>query len=399
MDNVTVACVQPRLSILATHDDFEAYARRFLRQTKSAQLVIFPELTGLMLAPPLISGLKLGMIKRADQGRHPTAGFVSRGVGQVADATASALGGGLYGSLSRLLSKKADLLYDAYVEVFGGLAREYGRAIVAGSLYISDDESGTVRHRAYLFESDGEVIGFQDKLNLGPGERRLASPGSDLKVFDTRLGRLGLLIGHDILYPELARLLAVQGADLLVGIAACPGAGLANVVRSALALRVEENQLFSASSFMLGPNYLDPDSREDFYGRSSVLTPIRLSEKGDGVLVQTGTDRTEGVVSAVLEGEALEELRRTSRFRPRQEMNLGGLGPVLAKMYGEGQSIEEALSLRATPPEGPELPAEPFIPVDEAGEESDDLDLEAGGLVQSVPEALSLTGQVEANEE
>ena len=398
MEKVTVACVQPRLSILASHDEFETYARRFLRQTKSAQLVIFPELTGVMLAPPLISGFKLGFIKRADQGLQPSAGLVSRGVGQVADATASALGGGLYGSLSRLLAKKSDVLRDAYFKVFGGLAREYGRAILAGSLYLYDDESATVRHRAYLFESDGEVIGYQDKLNLAPGEKGLATPGTDLRVFDTRFGRLGLLLGRDILYPELARLLAIQGADLLVGIAACPGPGLGNVVRSALALRVEENQFFSASSFMLGPNYLDPDVREDFYGQSSVLTPIGLSEKGDGVLIQTGTNRTEGVVSAVLDGEALEELRQTSRFRPRQEMNLGGLGPVLAGMYGEGQSIEQALSHTATQLEGPEPEAEQFTSAGEAEETSDLSDPEAEDLAQSVPEALSLTGHTETND-
>ena len=58
MENVVVGCVQPRMSIFETHEEFENLLRRFLRQpqAKSARLVVFPELMGVMLAPPLISG-------------------------------------------------------------------------------------------------------------------------------------------------------------------------------------------------------------------------------------------------------------------------------------------------------------------------------------------------------
>ena len=105
MENVAVGCIQPRTRIFETHEEFDGLVRRFLRQpqAKSAQVLVFPELMGVMLAPPLISGLKLGFIKRADQGRQRGAGFFSRRVGRVADATAGALGGGLPGSLKRLL--------------------------------------------------------------------------------------------------------------------------------------------------------------------------------------------------------------------------------------------------------------------------------------------------------
>ncbi len=68
MDNLTVACVQHRMSITATRDEFESGVRRYLRQaqSKAAQITIFPEQTGTMLAPPLVSGFKLGFIKQAD---------------------------------------------------------------------------------------------------------------------------------------------------------------------------------------------------------------------------------------------------------------------------------------------------------------------------------------------
>jgi predicted amidohydrolase len=359
MENVTVACIQQRMSIYATREEFEAEARRFLRQAqaKAARLAIFPELAGVMLAPPLISGLKLGFIKRDDASKQPGAGFLSQRLGRVAGTTAGALGGGFRGSLTRLLRKKSDALRDLYCECLGGLAREFGMALLGGSLYLYDEETGTVRHRAYLFDVDGSVLGYQDKLNLAADEGELAVPGSDLAVFQMRYGRLGLLIGRDALYPELARLLTIQGADLLVGISASPGMAQASMIRSALALRAEENQVFAAASFLLGPNHLGRENREEFYGQSALMAPISLTAKGDGILVQAGTDRTEALIASELKMDGLYDLRATSRFRPRQEMNLGNMGPILAEIYQQGLSIEQAVQQRITGPA--EMPPEP----------------------------------------
>jgi predicted amidohydrolase len=395
MENLTVACIQQRMSILPTHEEFEVEARRFLRQAqaKAAQLTIFPELTGVMLAPPLISGFKLGFIRREDQGKQRGAGFLSRGLGKVSGTTAGALGGGFRGSLGRLLKKNSDALRDAYFDMFGRLAREFGTAIVAGSLYLYDEETQTVKNRAYLFDVDGEVLGYQDKFNLAPDEQELATPGAELAVFNTRRGRAGVLIGRDALYPELARLLAAKGADLLIGISASPGAAQASVIRSALALRAEENQVFAAGSFLLGPNHLGRESREEFFGQSALLAPISLTPRGDGILVQVGTDRTEGLIAAMLPMDELYSLRQTSRFRPRQQMHLGNLGPVLAEIYQQGLSIEQAIeqsTAGAAEPFPEPAPFEAVVPI-ELSEEVPEAEPEVS--YPSVPEAMSLTGE------
>jgi predicted amidohydrolase len=401
MIGITVACVQHRMSIPATREEFESEARRFLRQaqSKAAQLTIFPELSGVMLAPPLISNVKLGLIKRADQAKQPQAGFLSRRVGGVSAAAAGAMGGGFRGSVARLVQKRSGELQDFYFEVFGDLAREFGTAIVGGSLYLHDAETDTFRNRVYLFDADGTVVGSQDKLNLDPDEQDLVSPGTDLAVLATRFGRLGILIGRDVLYPELARLLAAQGADLIVGIAASPGTAQAQVIRSALALRAEENQVYSAASFLLGPNYLGRENREEYAGQSALMAPISLTKKGDGVLVQAGSNRTESLIATDLDLEALENLRQTSRFRPRQEMHLGNLGSVLAEMYQQGLTIEEAAEQHIA---GPVEPLEPvpdpfeFKPLELPTEPQED---EVVPPPPSVPEALALGTQPEDEEE
>ena len=223
-------------------------------------------------------------------------------MGSVSRAAAGALGGGFRGSLARLLRKNSQQLEDLYLDTFGSLAREYATAIAGASLYLADPETGTVRHRAYLFNPDGEVLGYQDKLNLAADEHDLASPGSDLAAIDTPFGRVGLLIGQDAMYPELARGLAIQGADLLIGIAASPGAAQGAVIRSALALRAEENQVFAAASFLLGPNLLGQGPEDSYFGQSALLAPISMTPKGDGVLIQAGTNRIEGFIAAELDG-------------------------------------------------------------------------------------------------
>jgi predicted amidohydrolase len=362
MDNVTVTCMQPRFSVLGSREEFEALARRFLRQaqTRSAQLSVFPELTGLLLASPLISHLKLGLAQRADRGRKPGAGFLARRLGRLAGTTASVLGGGVTGSLQTLLASNSDGLRDLYLETFRRLAREFGVALIAGSLYLYDTETRSVRNRAFLFDAAGEVIGWQDKLNLTPAEREWVAPGTDLVAFQVPFGRLGILIGWDALYPELARLLAVQRTDLLVGIAAVPGAAQSGVVRAALAMRAQENQLYTAASFLLGPSYFDGEAREDYAGQSALLAPIALTEKSDGILGQVGSPQAESVVSAALDMEALRGLRSTSDFQPRQQMNLGNLGGVLAEMYRRGLTVEQSIEqgIAGVPEVAPAAPAE-----------------------------------------
>jgi predicted amidohydrolase len=411
------------MSIPPTHDEFEATARRFMRQAqaKAAQLTVFPELTGVMLAPPLISGFKRSFIQRDDQGKHPTAGIFSRGMGRLAGTTGGAVGGGFRGSLERLLRKRSDELRDAYVEIFGRLAREYSTNIVAGSLYLYDEETESVKNRSYLFDVAGEVVGYQDKLNLTADEQGLASPGSTLNVLETRYGRLGIVLGLDALYPEVSRLLAMRGADILVGITASPGAAPAMALRSALATRAEENQVFVACSFLLGPNYLGRENREDLYGQSALLAPISLTRKGDGILLQAGTDRTETLIAGELPAAELYTLRESGRFRPRQQLWLGELGPVLADFYEQGLTIEQVIERDLAPaeemaveeeallepvedealfaPSEEEAQLEPiveeapaFAPVTLEPEEEDE-EPEPDAVYPSVAEVLSLTGE------
>src|SRR5690606_17818098 len=57
----------------------------------------------------------------------------------------------------------------------------------------------------------------QDKMHITTVERRYydCQPGDKLKVFDTPLGRIGIVVCYDVEFPELVRLLTMQGIDVL----------------------------------------------------------------------------------------------------------------------------------------------------------------------------------------
>jgi hypothetical protein len=133
-------------------------------------------------------------------------------------------------------------------------------------------------------------------------------------------------------------------------------------------MRAEENQVFSAISFLLGQNYLGRENQDEYFGQSAVFAPISLTQKGDGVLVQAGTDRTESLIATELDANALHDLWLSSGFRPRVKMNLGSLGPVLAEFYESGQTIEEVVEQSIRDTAEPDLGWEPLA-AEEAEEE------------------------------
>ncbi len=66
------------------------------------------------------------------------------------------------------------------------------------------------------------VLGHQRKVHLPPGERGVYSAGEGFAAFDTPVGRIGMLVCYDKVFPEAARALAVDGAEIIASLAAWP---------------------------------------------------------------------------------------------------------------------------------------------------------------------------------
>jgi predicted amidohydrolase len=98
-------------------------------------------------------------------------------------------------------------------EYFGALARQHDLYIVAG-LYEAAEH--LVYNVAVLIGPDGDVVGKYRKVTLPTSEVDSGvAPGHDYPVFDTRFGKVGMMVCYDGFFPEVARELTNRGAEVI----------------------------------------------------------------------------------------------------------------------------------------------------------------------------------------
>ena len=127
--------------------------------------------------------------------------------------TIEAFNGGLHPDDERYdFAEAGETIDSPLMERFALLAGRRKVHVVAG-LYTRRHEH--VYNSAVLFGPEGRIIGIFDKVHLPAGEDRTITPGDQFPVFDTDLGRIGMLVCYDLHYPEAARCLAMAGADVI----------------------------------------------------------------------------------------------------------------------------------------------------------------------------------------
>jgi predicted amidohydrolase len=327
MSSAIVAALQPQWKRFTSQAALRDYMIRFLRlaRDKKADIALFPELTGLLLTGPLAHDHQESLQR--------SGGILSRIFGRGAEAN-------LAEAMPTLVSEFGDELNSRYIEFFGALAAEYRMMIVAGTL-LTKDERGSLRSRAGVFDADGSLLGWQNKLHLDEDEQATIEPGDKLATFESAIGPVGVLIGHDLLFPELARALAYQGC---VGIL-CPTLARSRDSwqrqRLVASARAQENQIFVALSYMVGENEAYVGPRGPLVGRSSVLSPVELSSRGDSTLAEVGAEKVEGVVTGEWNAEALRNLWHSAEVRVR-EIGRGELfQDLLGADYQSGTTIAD----------------------------------------------------------
>jgi predicted amidohydrolase len=344
LDRVTLASVQQRTRLHSTIDEYRDDLRRFLRvaQGKHAQLVLFPELGGALVAPPLLRDFRSALLKRADRGRRPTAPLWARWSGALASRAAGWFGADLRENLRALLNAAAPQLWNSYSNLFSELAREFQVVIVGPSAYLPDPVDQRIRNLAAVFSPDGALLGHQAKVILHPEDEGLAEAGESWTPIVTPVGVLGLMLGGDVLYPEVGRLLAYQGAEALILLGACSTAVLYQKLRAGILARMQDNQLFAAASFLVGANDLSRD-RQPLLGKSAILAPQELTPRFSGILVEMGSQRSEGVLTAEWDYNALRKLWEQSDTPLRRQLPLAQAGQTLARLYERLKSLPRSL--------------------------------------------------------
>lgn len=168
-----------------------------------------------------------------------------------------------------------------YEELMTSLAVKYDINIVGGSQLTMEGDD--LYNTGYFFRRDGSME-IQHKLHITPAERKWwgITPGSRLNVFKTDRGKVAILICYDIEFPELARMAAQQGAQILfVPFASEERNGYLRVRHCAQA-RCIENHIYVAISGAVG-NLPFVENADVHYAQSGIFTPADFAFSRDGI--------------------------------------------------------------------------------------------------------------------
>ena len=155
-------------------------------------------------------------------------------------------------------------------------AKEFGLWLVAGSMPEQDGER--LYNTCFVFDSQGRQIARHRKMHLFDicvkgGQRFMESEtftaGDDVTVFDTPFGKLGLCICFDMRFPELSRLMTLQGAQAILAPAAFNMTTGPMHWELMFRQRAVDNQLFTVG---VAPAR-DTDGCYVSYGNSIVCSP------------------------------------------------------------------------------------------------------------------------------
>jgi predicted amidohydrolase/ribosomal protein S18 acetylase RimI-like enzyme len=194
-------------------------------------------------------------------------------------------------------------------ELFHRLAIKYNVNIIGGS-HPTKNREGAIVNISMVCLRDGSVH-TQPKIHPTPSERYWwnMSGGHKLSVIDTDCGPIGVLICYDVEFPELARHLTDQGANILfVPFCTDERQGYLRVRYSAQA-RAVENQCYVVMSGNVG-NLPRVHNMDIQYAQSCILTPCDFAFARDGIAAET-TPNVEQVIFSDLRLDSLYQARHS----------------------------------------------------------------------------------------
>jgi len=195
---------------------------------------------------------------------------------------------------------------------FSELAISYNINIITGSMPEVIDNQ--LYNAGYLCKRDGGIERFE-KLHVTPDEVKVwgLQGGKDLKTFDTDCGKIGILICYDIEFPELGRLLADEGMDILFVPFLTDTQNGYSRIRNCAQARAIENECFVAIAGSVG-NLPKVHNMDIQYAQSMVFTPCDFAFPTNGIKAEA-TPNTEMILIADVDIDMLRELNQFGSVR------------------------------------------------------------------------------------
>lgn len=208
----------------------------------------------------------------------------------------------------RSLAKFTEPLRDKFIDY----AITYNVNVITGSMPLVED--GILYNVGYLCRRDGSYESYS-KIHVTPVEVSAwgIEGGKKLEVFDTDCGKIGILICYDVEFPELPRLLALEGMEILFVPFLTDTQNAFTRVRSCAQARAIENECYVAIAGCVGnlPNVHNMDIQ---FAQSAVFTPADFSFPTNGVKAEA-TANAETVLVADVDLGLLKKMRSSGSVR------------------------------------------------------------------------------------
>ena len=197
------------------------------------------------------------------------------------------------------------LMTDEIVKKIQEFAITYNVNIIAGSMPNLIDEK--LYNTSFLCHRSGKLDSFS-KIHITPNEFKYYAMegGNEIKVFDTDCGKVGLLICYDVEFPEVSRILADQGMQILFVPFMTDTQNGYTRVRSCAQARAIENECYVAIAGSVG-NLPKVNNMDIQYSQSAVFTPSDFSFPNNGVKSEA-TPNAEMVLISDVDLYLLKEL-------------------------------------------------------------------------------------------
>jgi predicted amidohydrolase/ribosomal protein S18 acetylase RimI-like enzyme len=204
---------------------------------------------------------------------------------------------------------------ERYIQLFNHLSIKYNINIIGGSHLNVENED--LYNIAYLFKRDG-TIGKQYKIQITPHEKKWwgVKGGNKIEVFDTDCGKVAIAICYDVQFPELVRIAAAKGAQILfVPYNTDERRGYLRV-RYCSQARAIENQMYVAITGCVG-NLPKVENLDIHFSQSAIFTPSDVEFSREAIATES-TPNTETIIYQDLD---LRLLKRNREYGTVQHWN------------------------------------------------------------------------------
>jgi len=191
------------------------------------------------------------------------------------------------------------------VNLISQRANEHG-VFVAFGIVTKEKVESVLYNSAILIGPDGELLDVYNKIHLRGEERMAFREGFKLPVIPTEIGNIGLMIGYDLAFPEVARSLALDGAEIVCVMANWEAAQI-DEWKTYVRARAYENSVFMAAA-----NRIGEDVTLTFGGESMVVGPR-------GQIHASLADETDPETGEPLEGFAVARIDIDEVRKNREE--------------------------------------------------------------------------------